>query len=132
MYIIQKQPNSNGAYPIQSWEATSPPNTHYEIVCNCSECFDGFIIPTVVDNKVISFVCNTKLWEVFKFGESRKEAEAAKVLEVAELKSKLESTDYKVIKCYEYSLAGLPAPYDAVTLHAERQALRDKITELGG
>lgn len=50
--------------------------------------------------------------------------------EIAELKSRLTETDYKIIKCVEYQLAGLEAPYDIAELHAERQALRDRINEL--
>lgn len=49
---------------------------------------------------------------------------------IAELKAELESTDYKIIKCYEAQLVGEELPYDVVALHAERQSLRDKINEL--
>ena len=46
------------------------------------------------------------------------------------LKEQLEATDYKIIKCSEYQLAGEELPYDIVALHQERQALRNKINEL--
>ena len=46
------------------------------------------------------------------------------------LKQQLADTDYKVIKNMEAQLANEELPYDSVTLHAERQALRDKINEL--
>lgn len=49
---------------------------------------------------------------------------------IAELQSQLASTDYKIIKCSECSLAGVELPYDIVDLHAARQALRDEINEL--
>ena len=49
---------------------------------------------------------------------------------IEELKSKLTDTDYKIIKCSEYQLAGKELPYDIVELHSERQALRDEINEL--
>lgn len=49
---------------------------------------------------------------------------------IEELKSKLTDTDYKIIKCSEYQLAGKELPYDIVELHTERQALRDEINEL--
>ena len=52
--------------------------------------------------------------------------------QIAELKAELESTDYKVIKCYEAQLVGKILPYDITELHTERQALRDKINELEG
>ena len=50
--------------------------------------------------------------------------------QIGEIESQLASTDYKIIKCSEYQLAGLDAPYDIATLHTERQALRDQINEL--
>lgn len=46
------------------------------------------------------------------------------------LKAQLESTDYKIIKCMEYQLAGLPLPYDIEALHLQRQELRDRIGAL--
>lgn len=56
--------------------------------------------------------------------------EEKKQMRIAELKAQLESTDYKIIKCSECSLAGVELPYDIVALHIERQALRDEINEL--
>ena len=50
--------------------------------------------------------------------------------QIAKLKAQLESTDYKIIKCSEAQLVGEALPYDIVALHAERQALRDRINEL--
>jgi hypothetical protein len=41
--------------------------------------------------------------------------------------NKLTESDYKIIKCYEYSLAGLELPYDIEALHAEREAIREEI-----
>ena len=41
--------------------------------------------------------------------------------------NELAESDYKVIKCYEYSLAGLELPYDIQALHAEREVIREKI-----
>lgn len=61
--------------------------------------------------------------------EARK-VEQQKQLEIAQLQKQLDDTDYKIIKCQEYSLAGLELPYDIEQLHNERQALRDKINEL--
>jgi hypothetical protein len=49
---------------------------------------------------------------------------------IEELKTKLTDTDYKIIKCSEYQLAGKELPYDIAELHAERQALRDEINIL--
>ena len=49
---------------------------------------------------------------------------------IASLKSELDATDYKIIKCSEYQLAGLELPYDVAALHAERQKIRDQINAL--
>ena len=51
---------------------------------------------------------------------------------IAELKTKLSSTDYKIIKCSEAQLVGEELPYDIKALHEERQALRDEINALEG
>lgn len=50
--------------------------------------------------------------------------------EITTLKSQLTETDYKIVKCSEYQLAGLELPYDVQLLHTERQAIRDRINEL--
>lgn len=51
-------------------------------------------------------------------------------MEIERLKSELQESDYKVIKCAEALTIGAVMPYDVVSLHKERQALRDKINEL--
>lgn len=58
--------------------------------------------------------------------------EPFKIDEISELKNKLNETDYKIIKCSEFQLAGMEAPYDIQQLHSDRQAIRDKINELQG
>lgn len=50
--------------------------------------------------------------------------------QISILKEQLNQTDYKIIKCSEYQLAGIDMPYDVVVLHQERQALREQINEL--
>lgn len=50
--------------------------------------------------------------------------------EIETLKSQLTETDYKIVKCSEYQLAGLELPYDIQLLHTERQVIRDRINEL--
>ena len=50
--------------------------------------------------------------------------------EIERLKSELQESDYKVIKCAEAMAVGADMPYDMASLHNERQALRDKINEL--
>ena len=49
---------------------------------------------------------------------------------IEELKNELTSSDYKIIKCYEYNLAGLDLPYDLIKLHKKRQDIRNEINEL--
>ena len=50
--------------------------------------------------------------------------------QIAELKTQLSATDYKVIKCAECQLLGEEMPYDVAALHTERQAIRDEINRL--
>lgn len=46
------------------------------------------------------------------------------------LEEELKMTDFKVIKAYEAQLIGDTVSYDFNQVHAERQAIRDKINEL--
>ena len=50
--------------------------------------------------------------------------------EIERLKSELQESDYKVIKCAEAICLNADLPYNMTELHNERQALRDKINEL--
>lgn len=50
--------------------------------------------------------------------------------EIERLKTELTSTDYQIIKSYEYALADQPSPYNIPTLHAKRQELRNRIKKL--
>ncbi len=50
--------------------------------------------------------------------------------EIERLKSELQDSDYKVIKCAEAICLNAELPYNMTELHNERQALRDKINEL--
>ena len=52
------------------------------------------------------------------------------ILDIECLKSELQESDYKVIKCAEAMTIGEELPYNMTELHKERQALRDKINEL--
>ena len=51
---------------------------------------------------------------------------------IAELKSQLADSDYKIIKCSEYELDGLDLPYNVADLHKEREAIREQIRKLEG
>ena len=50
--------------------------------------------------------------------------------EIERLKSELQESDYKVIKCAEAMAVGAEMPDNVTELHNERQALRDKLNEL--
>ena len=52
------------------------------------------------------------------------------ILDIESLKSELQESDYKVIKCAEAICLNAEMPYNMTALHNERQALRDKINEL--
>lgn len=49
---------------------------------------------------------------------------------IAALKDKLTSSDYKIIKCYEATLAKEELPYDIGELRSERQEIRNEINRL--
>ena len=83
------------------------------------------------------FVLDEEKWAAIE--AARTEAEAERIEneriegiyeKITELKNEIESSDYKIIKCYEYALCNIPLPYDVIKLHEERQALRDEINEL--
>ena len=76
-----------------------------------------------------NFVFNDDTQEWIKYWEYKLNKEIL-YKEIISLKQQLSETDYKVIKNMEAQLVNEELPYDSVTLHAERQALRDKINEL--
>lgn len=57
------------------------------------------------------------------------EQQQNKLIRLAELHKQLDDTDYKIIKCSEYQLAGLELPYDIAQLHKQRQDIRDEINK---
>lgn len=67
---------------------------------------------------------------VFIDNISGMEEDAPNSVEIERLKSELQESDYKVIKCAEAICLNAELPYDMTALHNERQALRDKINEL--
>lgn len=52
------------------------------------------------------------------------------LMEISRLEEQIAATDYKVVKSYEYTLAGAKSPYDITAIHAERESLREQIREL--
>lgn len=69
-------------------------------------------------------------WEVYE--PAIIPAEEAEEPEDDRALGELSEGDYKVIKCMEAFLCGEPLPYDIAALHAERQALREKVSKEGG
>lgn len=50
--------------------------------------------------------------------------------QISTLKAQLTSSDYKIIKEYEYSLVSKESEYNMDVLHKERQTIRDEINRL--
>ena len=55
-----------------------------------------------------------------------------KAYRIKALKSELEATDYKIIKCAESFMQGKALPYNLDEVSTVRQAIRDKINALEG
>ena len=73
---------------------------------------------------------NTQESDAEEYKISIDEQHANIQMEIKRLKSELQESDYKVIKCAEAMAVGAEMPYDITELHKERQALRDKINKL--
>jgi hypothetical protein len=56
--------------------------------------------------------------------------ESIKKRKIKEIKENLNSTDYKVTKCYEAFMRQLPLPYNLEELSAQRDAWRAEINQL--
>ena len=66
--------------------------------------------------------------KILRYMERDRQSEL--ILDIESLKSELQESDYKVIKCAEAICLNEELPYNMTALHNERQALRDKINEL--
>ena len=73
---------------------------------------------------------NTQESDAEEYKISIDEQQANIQMEIERLKSELQESDYKVIKCAEAMAVSADMPYDVASLHKVRQALRDKINEL--
>lgn len=90
--------------------------------------YDTYRLQTIFrDNLEEDLESNYKIW--LDAAQKKENEENAKI-EIEKLQQELNNTDYKIIKCSEYQLAGLQIPYDITELHANRQMLRDRINEL--
>ena len=73
---------------------------------------------------------DTKELEFGDYQISIDEQQANILSDIERLKSELQESDYKVVKCAEAICLNAALPYNMTALHNERQALRDKINEL--
>lgn len=73
---------------------------------------------------------NTQESDAEEYKISIDEQQANIQMEIERIKSELQESDYKVIKCAEAICLNAELPYNMTELHNERQALRDKINEL--
>lgn len=127
MNIIQKQPNPSGAYPpIQSWSGETPPDTHYEITVDIADFYNGFIIPTIENDVVIDFSCNTELWSIWNEKNQLEIIFEQKRQQILELKQKLLDTDYICNKIVE----GISTKEDYADILAQRNDWRNQINQL--
>jgi hypothetical protein len=123
MNIIEIAPLENGAHRNQNSGLSVVPSG-WAVIPDNMEC-ENFPFGEVEATEINGVMTVTK-WTPGEIPEVPVDNSA----KIAELKAELESTDYKIIKCYESQLVGEELPYDVVALHAERQSLRDKINEL--
>ena len=76
------------------------------------------------------FVFDADKWAAYEAEQAKRKHRKEVMQQIAALKETLKSSDYQIIKCYEYALNDLELPYDVAELHLGRQALRDQINEL--
>ena len=126
MRIIEIAPLDNGAHRNQTPSSLNIIPTGWAIIPNDMYC-ENFPFGNITVEDINGVPTVTK-WDPVAIPEPEVDVSA----QIAELKAELSSTDYKIIKCSEAQLVGEELPYDIVALHAERQALRDKINELEG
>lgn len=86
-----------------------------------------------IDNIILDEhgLINGEIVYIGKTQEETKDFEKQdKISELNILKKQLNSTDYKVIKCYEAQLLNENMPYNLQELLSQRQAWRDQINQL--
>ena len=127
MYYISRDSDSIGNHgnPINR-----PLDNHVALPNNLLESYinaKGFVHIECNEDTVISLQKNDDAYNSYMEAVQSTPDYAT---EIAELKSQLASTDYKIIKCSEAQLVGDELPYNVAELHTERQALRDRINQL--
>lgn len=130
MYIIKIKANADGSRPaLQTWNHPTPPKDY--AIC-ADEFYDrfystdpaGFVDIKVEDGIVTEIATNWEALEVYL--ASLPEPVVTPEEEIAELKKKLEATDYQAIKYAE----GVLTEEEYAEMKAQRQAWRDRINEL--
>lgn len=130
MYIIKIKENADGSRPaLQTWGGKKLPNGYaicpdelYSVFYSTSP--SGFVNITVEGDMVTAMEVNKEALDAYI-------ASLAKISltpeqEIAELKSKLDATDYQAIKYAE----GFLTDEEYAEMKAQRQAWRDRINEL--
>lgn len=88
--------------------------------------------PLVVGDKQIVNPTHEQLiaegWQVYE--PPTPSEDDLRLAEIEDLKQQLAESDYKVVKLAEALAIGAEMPYNAMALHQERQALRDRINQL--
>ena len=96
------------------------------LLSNDGSVYDDSSTPSVSENTTV------ELTEEEKIELERQNKIYSIQSEINDLKSQLAETDYIVIKCQEYELAGkdLPDEYDIIKFSKERDSIRKQINEL--
>jgi hypothetical protein len=133
--FIRIEPNSNGSHDDARYQSTPPElDDKWAIIPTDLESTAISLLPwvnlTITDGVLISVEDNAEARAAWETTAAQEASAKAKADQIAALKSQLETTDYKIIKCSEYQLTGQPLPYDVTILHTDRQALRDQINAL--
>lgn len=130
MYIIKIKANADGSRPaLQTWGGKKLPNGYaicpdelYSVFYSTSP--SGFVNITVEGDMVTAMEVNKESLDAYI--ASLAEISLTPEQEIAELKSKLDATDYQAIKYAE----GFLTDEEYAEMKAQRQAWRDRINEL--
>ena len=130
MYIIKIKANADGSRPaLQTWGGKKLPDGYaicpdelYPIFYSTSPA--GFVNITVEGDTVTAMEVNNEALEAYIASIS--EIALTPEQEIAELKAKLDATDYQAIKYAE----GFLSDEEYAEMKAQRQAWRDRINEL--
>ena len=130
MYIIKIKANADGSRPaLQTWGGKQLPDGYaicpdelYSVFYSTSP--SGFVNITVEGDMVTAMEVNKEALDAYI--ASLAEISLTPEQEIAELKSKLDATDYQAIKYAE----GFLTDEEYAEMKAQRQAWRDRINEL--